>query len=105
MTTLRLTMAQALVRYLTAQRTEFNDRIEPMFAGVWAIFGHGNVAALGEALWQSCEAQRIALEHHGDVALFGRKVGHVATEATHPAGHHLLNAGSCAQERCLAAPG
>ncbi len=53
MTTLRLTMAQALVRYLTAQRTEFNDRIEPMFAGVWAIFGHGNVAALGEALWQA----------------------------------------------------
>src|SRR3954471_14809943 len=48
--TLRLTMAQALVRYLAAQRTECEGRIEPLFAGVWAIFGHGNVAAIGEAL-------------------------------------------------------
>src|SRR5947207_2214899 len=46
---IRLTMAQALVRYLAAQRTEIDG--EPLFAGVWAIFGHGNVAALGEALW------------------------------------------------------
>ena len=42
--TLRLTMAQALVRYLAAQRTECEGRVEPLFAGVWAIFGHGNVA-------------------------------------------------------------
>jgi 3D-(3,5/4)-trihydroxycyclohexane-1,2-dione acylhydrolase (decyclizing) len=49
----RLTMAQALVRYLAAQRTEYDGRVEPLFAGVWAIFGHGNVAALGEALWQA----------------------------------------------------
>jgi 3D-(3,5/4)-trihydroxycyclohexane-1,2-dione acylhydrolase (decyclizing) len=49
--TLRLTMAQALVRYLAAQRTEYEGRVEPLFAGVWAIFGHGNVAGLGEALW------------------------------------------------------
>ncbi len=55
MSTLRLTMAQALVRYLAAQRTEFDGRIEPLFAGVWAIFGHGNVAGLGEALWQARE--------------------------------------------------
>ncbi|MFL5076292.1 MAG: 3D-(3,5/4)-trihydroxycyclohexane-1,2-dione acylhydrolase (decyclizing) [Microvirga sp.] len=48
--TLRLTMAQALVRYLAAQRTECEGRIEPLFAGVWAIFGHGNVAGIGEAL-------------------------------------------------------
>jgi 3D-(3,5/4)-trihydroxycyclohexane-1,2-dione acylhydrolase (decyclizing) len=55
MTTLRLTMAQALVRYLAAQRTELDGGIEPLFAGVWAIFGHGNVAALGEALWRAHE--------------------------------------------------
>src|SRR3954447_17233098 len=46
----RLTMAQALVRYLAAQRTECEGRVEPLFAGVWAIFGHGNVAGMGEAL-------------------------------------------------------
>jgi 3D-(3,5/4)-trihydroxycyclohexane-1,2-dione acylhydrolase (decyclizing) len=47
MNTIRLTMAQALVRYLAAQETEEGA---PLFAGVWAIFGHGNVAGLGEAL-------------------------------------------------------
>jgi 3D-(3,5/4)-trihydroxycyclohexane-1,2-dione acylhydrolase (decyclizing) len=50
---IRLTMAQALVRYLAAQRTQFDGSMQPLFAGVWAIFGHGNVAALGEALWHA----------------------------------------------------
>jgi len=50
---IRLTMAQALVRYLAAQRAESEGRLQPLFAGVWAIFGHGNVAALGEALWHA----------------------------------------------------
>jgi len=54
--TIRLTMAQALIRYLGAQRTEFDGGVQPLFAGVWAIFGHGNVAALGEALWHAREA-------------------------------------------------
>ncbi|MEZ5873226.1 MAG: 3D-(3,5/4)-trihydroxycyclohexane-1,2-dione acylhydrolase (decyclizing) [Nitratireductor sp.] len=45
--TIRLTAAQALVRYLAAQ---MNEDGEPFIAGVWAIFGHGNVAGLGEAL-------------------------------------------------------
>src|SRR4051812_9469115 len=49
----RLTMAQALVRFLAAQRTEYEGSVQPLFAGMWAIFGHGNVAALGEALWQA----------------------------------------------------
>ncbi len=48
----RLTMAQALVRYLTAQKIRADDGgTAPLFAGVWAIFGHGNVAGLGEALY------------------------------------------------------
>ena len=50
MATIRLTMAQALVRYLAAQRTEYDGRTVPLFGGVWAIFGHGNVAGIGEAL-------------------------------------------------------
>ena len=49
--TLRLTMAQALVRALAAQKTEYQGAIHPLFGGVWAIFGHGNVAGLGEALY------------------------------------------------------
>ncbi|WP_300759329.1 3D-(3,5/4)-trihydroxycyclohexane-1,2-dione acylhydrolase (decyclizing) [Janthinobacterium sp.] len=47
--TVRLTMAQALVRYLAALRTP--DQ-QPLFGGAFAIFGHGNVAGLGEALYQ-----------------------------------------------------
>ena len=43
----RLTASQALVRYLSAQEVEPGV---PFIAGVWAIFGHGNVAGLGEAL-------------------------------------------------------
>jgi 3D-(3,5/4)-trihydroxycyclohexane-1,2-dione acylhydrolase (decyclizing) len=50
MTTLRLTMAQALVRYLAAQRIRTPQGELPLFHGVFAIFGHGNVAGLGEAL-------------------------------------------------------
>ena len=45
---IRLTAAQAMVRFLAAQQ---NGKGESLFAGVWAIFGHGNVAGLGEALY------------------------------------------------------
>ena len=45
--TIRLTAAQALVRWLSVQMTEDGERF---IEGVWAIFGHGNVAGLGEAL-------------------------------------------------------
>ncbi|SOD73719.1 3D-(3,5/4)-trihydroxycyclohexane-1,2-dione hydrolase [Jatrophihabitans sp. GAS493] len=49
--TVRLTTAQALVRWMIAQRAERLDGTEiPMFAGVFAIFGHGNVLGLGTAL-------------------------------------------------------
>lgn len=58
MSTLRVTVAEALVRHLAAQRTETLDGEElPLFAGVFAIFGHGNVAGIGHAL----EANRDAL--------------------------------------------
>ena len=53
MAMIRLTAAQALVRYLAAQRGELNGAGVALFAGVWAIFGHGNVAALGEALYEA----------------------------------------------------
>ncbi len=46
----RLTTAQALVRAMAAQKVETPAGVVPMFAGVWAIFGHGNVSGLGEAL-------------------------------------------------------
>ncbi|MBD8737573.1 3D-(3,5/4)-trihydroxycyclohexane-1,2-dione acylhydrolase (decyclizing) [Sphingomonas sp. CFBP 13706] len=48
--TVRLTAAQALVRWMTTQQVEIDGVATRYFAGMWAIFGHGNVAALGEAL-------------------------------------------------------
>jgi 3D-(3,5/4)-trihydroxycyclohexane-1,2-dione acylhydrolase (decyclizing) len=48
--TIRLTMSQALVRYLIAQQTVIDGAPAPLIPGVFAIFGHGNVAGLGEAL-------------------------------------------------------
>ena len=49
-TTVRLTMAQAVARFLAAQQTMIDGEVVPIFGGVWAIFGHGNVAGMGEAL-------------------------------------------------------
>ena len=49
--TIRLTMAQALTRFLSRQMTEIDGEKLPIFGGVWAIFGHGNVAGVGEALY------------------------------------------------------
>ena len=48
--TIRLTMAQALIRFLKNQYVERDGRVIPFFAGVFGIFGHGNVAGIGQAL-------------------------------------------------------
>jgi len=48
--TIRLTAAQALVRFLAVQHVERDGRTVPFFAGVWGIFGHGNVSGIGQAL-------------------------------------------------------
>ena len=53
---IKLTAAQALIRFMLAQKVKINDEIKPLFPGVWAIFGHGNVAGIGEALFQHQEA-------------------------------------------------
>lgn len=54
--TIRLTAAQALVRYLAALSAETGSGIRPLFGGVFAIFGHGNVAGVGEALYRHRDA-------------------------------------------------
>lgn len=50
--TIRLTMAQAVAHFLKKQMTIIDGQKQPIFGGVWAIFGHGNVAGMGEALYQ-----------------------------------------------------
>jgi 3D-(3,5/4)-trihydroxycyclohexane-1,2-dione acylhydrolase (decyclizing) len=58
MTTKTLTMAQALIVYLHNQFVERDGVETPFFAGCWGIFGHGNVAGVGQALQQYAEQFR-----------------------------------------------
>ena len=50
--TIRLTAAKAMVKWLSVQFNEDGDRY---IDGVWGIFGHGNVAGLGEALYNAAD--------------------------------------------------
>ena len=70
METIRLTMAQAVVKWLTNQYTEIDGEQVPVFAGAFGIFGHGNVTCLAEALepaqdelplWRGHNEQSMAL--------------------------------------------
>ena len=49
---LRLTVAQAIIKYLQAQYSERDGRQQPFFGGCFGIFGHGNTAGIGQALQQ-----------------------------------------------------
>ena len=50
MSTVRLTMAQALVRFLSVQFTERDGKRQRLFPGIFGIFGHGNVTGMGQAI-------------------------------------------------------
>ncbi|MFD7567871.1 3D-(3,5/4)-trihydroxycyclohexane-1,2-dione acylhydrolase (decyclizing) [Streptomyces tendae] len=73
--TRRLTTAQALVRFLAAQYTERDGVQHRLIAGTWGIFGHGNVAGLGQALVEYREAMPY---HQGrnEQAMVHAAVGH-----------------------------
>ena len=58
---MRMTMAQAVVRFLSQQRSSRDGREQPFFGGVFGIFGHGNVAGIGQALQEQRSAMRYYL--------------------------------------------
>jgi 3D-(3,5/4)-trihydroxycyclohexane-1,2-dione acylhydrolase (decyclizing) len=60
--TVRLTVAQALVRFLEQQDVERDGVESPFFAGCWGIFGHGNVAGVGQALLERAQHANVADE-------------------------------------------
>jgi 3D-(3,5/4)-trihydroxycyclohexane-1,2-dione acylhydrolase (decyclizing) len=80
MRTVRLTMAQALVRFLCAQMTEAEGGEAPLFGGVWAIFGHGNVAGLGEAL-HAAQARLPTLRAHNEQAMAHAAIAYAKAHA------------------------
>jgi 3D-(3,5/4)-trihydroxycyclohexane-1,2-dione acylhydrolase (decyclizing) len=57
----RLTVGQAIVEFLTQQYTSLDGMEQPFFGGVFAIFGHGNVAGLGQALLENKDRLRCYL--------------------------------------------
>jgi 3D-(3,5/4)-trihydroxycyclohexane-1,2-dione acylhydrolase (decyclizing) len=64
MTTVRLTVGQAIVRFLAAQRSERDGEVRRLIEGCFGIFGHGNVAGLGEALLEAELATPGSLPYH-----------------------------------------
>lgn len=63
MTTVRLTMAQALIRFLKNQYIELDGEKTPFFAGALGIFGHGNVAGIGQALQENPDFRYIMVRN------------------------------------------
>ena len=59
METVRLTVGQAIVRFLARQQVERDGHQQRFIAGVWGIFGHGNVAGLGQALEELGDAEEM----------------------------------------------
>jgi len=105
MRTIRLTMAQALVRYLTMQKILIEGLEEPLFPGVYAIFGHGNVTCLGEALeavkeemptWRGQNEQSMALAGMAFTKSKRRRQIMVATSSIGPGSTNLLTAAAAA---------
>jgi 3D-(3,5/4)-trihydroxycyclohexane-1,2-dione acylhydrolase (decyclizing) len=62
--TTRLTVAQAIVRFLEVQYVERDGAETPFFAGCWGIFGHGNVAGVGQALLERESAENAGEADH-----------------------------------------
>lgn len=73
-------MAQALVRYLANQKVETEQGLVPYFAGVWAIFGHGNVSGLGEALYH-CQNELPTYRAHNEQGMAHSAIAYAKTYA------------------------
>jgi 3D-(3,5/4)-trihydroxycyclohexane-1,2-dione acylhydrolase (decyclizing) len=75
-TTTRLTVAQALVRFLSVQYTERDGVRHRLIAGTWGIFGHGNVAGIGQALLEAGEDAMPFHQGRNEQAMVHAAVGH-----------------------------
>ena len=105
MDTLRLTTSGAVVRYLAAQRIEVDGEVVPLFAGVFAIFGHGNVTCLGHELeqaqdalptWRGQNEQGMALAACGFTRAHKRRRIMVATSSIGPGATNMVTAAAVA---------
>ena len=108
--TIRMTMAQAVVKYLCNQYIEIDGKKEPLYAGVFGIFGHGNVTCLAEALekvtdklptWRGQNEQSMALAGVAYAKAKLRKQIMVATSSIGPGATNMLTAAALAHANRL----
>ena len=108
--TIRLTMAQAVVRYLINQYTEIDGARVPLFGGVFAIFGHGNVTCLAEALegvqdqlptWRGQNEQSMALAAIAYGKAKKRRQIMIATSSIGPGATNMVTAAGVAHANRL----
>jgi 3D-(3,5/4)-trihydroxycyclohexane-1,2-dione acylhydrolase (decyclizing) len=107
---MKLTTAQAIVKYLIAQRTVIDGNEAPLFPGVFAIFGHGNVTCLGQALeeardelptWRGQNEQGMALAAVGYAKAMRRRQIMVATSSIGPGATNMVTAAGVAHSNRL----
>ncbi|HYZ64162.1 MAG TPA: 3D-(3,5/4)-trihydroxycyclohexane-1,2-dione acylhydrolase (decyclizing) [Acetobacteraceae bacterium] len=110
MNTIRCTMAQAVVRYLCNQFTTMDGARVLLFPGVFAIFGHGNVTCLSEALeavqdvlptWRGQNEQSMALAAIGFAKAKRRRQVMVATSSIGPGALNMVTAAGVAHSNRL----
>ncbi len=108
--TIRLTTAEAIVRYLIAQKTTVEGATVPLFPGVYGIFGHGNVTALGHSLethreeiptWRGQNEQGMALAAAAFAKAARRQQIMVATSSVGPGATNMVTAAGVAMANRL----
>ena len=108
--TVRLTTAQAIVRFLCNQFIEIDGERQPLFAGVFGIFGHGNVTCLAEALqavqddlptWRGQNEQSMTLAAIAYAKAMRRRRIMVATSSIGPGAMNMVNAAAVAHANRL----
>lgn len=108
--TIRLTTAEAIVRYLIAQRIEVDGVNSPLFPGVMGIFGHGNVTSLGHSLethrkelpvWRGQNEQGMGLAAAAFAKAMRRQQILVATSSIGPGATNMVTAAGVAMANRL----
>lgn len=108
--TIRLTVAQALVKFLNNQYVEFDGKENRMFKGIFTIFGHGNVVGLGQALeedpgelivHQGRNEQGMAHAAMGYAKQKLRKQMYACTSSVGPGAANMVTAAGTATANCI----
>ena len=105
MKTIRLSCAHALFKFLIAQKTIIDGKKAPLFPGAFAIYGHGNVACLGQAMeefqsdlpaYRGHHEQSMALTGVGYARAMRRKQIFIATSSSGPGAMNMVTAAGVA---------